>query len=54
MNRDEFKALFNDKAVPLLNRFHQSVTDTLGNPILFWLCVFFELLGVVTVLRWLI
>ena len=54
MNRDDFEQWFKTTGTPALNRFHQSVTDSLANRVVFWLCVFFELLGVVTVLRWLV
>jgi len=55
MNRDDFEAWFRNTGTPMLNRFHQWGTDAQGNRAVFWMVVFFALLGVVgvvTVIRW--
>ena len=52
MNRDEFKKIFDDKAVPFLTRFHQRTTDALSNRVVFWLSMTLAMIGLTTLIRW--
>ena len=52
MNRDDFEAWFKSTGVPALNRFHQATTDAMGNRIVFWTVMAAALIGMVTIVRW--
>jgi hypothetical protein len=52
MDRDQFERFFKDTGVPLLNRFHQAGTDALANRAVFLLAAALAVVGLVTLIRW--